>query len=331
MRVESRLILTLPLVFAGVVSAQTARTGGVGGDRNGSIRGYITMPDGSPVAEAVKVTLKVLRGDQSVIYTDQQGRFELNNLTPGQYTLEVDADRSRRFVIVNETVEVRRGGGPTLVTIALREKPGEGRPAKDKTVSVAMLEQKVPAAAKKEFERASRFTEEGRVDEAIEALRKALAIYPDYLVAHNDLGAQLLDKEKFDDAATELRAAIKIDPKAFNPRLNLGIVLIRQAKFTEALSELDQAISIEPSAPAAHLYAGTASAKLNDLARGEKELQTAYDLGGTPYAIALFHLGQLYMKKGDREKALNALESYLREAPNAANAAQAEKLIGRLR
>jgi tetratricopeptide (TPR) repeat protein len=124
--------------------------------------------------------------------------------------------------------------------------------------------------------------------------------------------------------------ALKIDPKAFNPQLNLGIVQIRKNSFPEALATLDKALSIEPAAPAAHLYAGIASAKLGDLARGEKELKAAYDLGGTDYAVALLQLGRLYMKRGEREMARKSFESYLRESPNAADAAQVQKLLGTL-
>jgi len=74
-----------------------------------------------------------------------------------------------------------------------------------------------------------------------------------------------------------------------------------------------------------------ASVVLNDTVRGEKELNAAYDLGGNTYAVALLHLGKLYMKKGEREMARKSFESYLRQSPTAPDAAQVEKLIGMLR
>jgi len=320
-------------MLTGYVYSQTLPVGnsrGIAPDRPGSIRGNVVMPDGSPVSEAVKVTVKAMRGDVAMVYTDQQGRFELANIAPAQYTLEVDADRERRFEITRETVQVLRGGGPTLVTLYLKEKQGATRAGSDKTISVGMLDQKVPSAAKKEFQKASHFTAEGNAIEAIAALKRAIAIYPDYLAAHNDLGAQLLEKGQLDEAANELRAAIKIDPGAFNPQLNLGIVLIQQKKLSEALTALNRALSIEPSAPAAHLYAGMASIDLNDTTRGVKELNAAYDLGGNTYAVALLHLGKVYMKEGEREMALKSFESYLRELPNAPDAAQVQQLISRL-
>lgn len=287
-------------------------------------------PDGTPITSAVKVTLKVLRGDQITAYTDQQGRFDFVGVAQGEYTLEVEADRDRKFDPGTERVSVRRGIS-TFVTVALKAKRVESSGSGEKSVSVAMLDQKVPAKAKKEFEAATRFSDEGNFTESIAALRRAIAIYPDYLMAHNDLGAQLLEQGKLEEAAAELRTAIKIDPKAANPQINLGIVLERQKNYAESLAVLDKALSLDPTSPAAHLYAGIDSVKLNDIVRGEKELKTAHELGGSSYAIALLHLGQLYMKKGERELAIQAFESYLLESPNAANAAQVQQMIGKLR
>jgi len=329
MRLGSKTIL-LSLVLAGAVYPQALPRTGTS-ERPGSIRGNVVMPDGSPLSGAVRVTLKVMRGDVTTAYTDQQGRFELNNLAPGLYTLEVESDRDRRFELTSERVQVARGGGPSLVTVFLKFKRDETPTPRDKTVSVAMLDQKVPSAAKREFDKATHLAREGKSDEAIEALRRAIVIYPDYLMAHNDLGAQLLERQRFDEAEIELRKAVNIDPDAFNPALNLGIVLLRLNKVSEAHVHLEKALSIEPSSPAGHMFLGVASAKLGDSDLGEKELKTAHELGGTSYAVALFHLGQLYMKKGNRELAINSFQAYLRESPDAANAAQVEQLIASLR
>ena len=150
-------------------------------------------------------------------------------------------------------------------------------------------------------------------------------------MAHNDLGAQLVAQGKLGEAAEELRQATQLDPKAFNPRLNLGIVLVQQHQFSEASDMLKTALGLEPNSPAARLYNGLALEGLNDLNGAEKELQTAHDLGGATYAVALFHLGQIYMNKGERARALKMFESYVREAPNAPDSAQARKMVEILR
>ena len=336
MRSLLRVIISTPLLFASMVYSQT--DGSIRPSRptndgfsQGAIRGSVVLPDGSPMSQAVRVTLKVMRGDRAMAYTDQQGLFEFNNITPGQYTVEIEPDRGSRFEIASEKVLVQRG--QTFVTISLKEKSGERqmRSATDNAISVAMLNQKVPSAARKEFNNASRLAREGKAAESILALRRAVAIYPDYLEARNDLGAQLLEQGHLDEASKELAAALKIDPKAFNPTLNLGIVQVRQNNFTEGLGTLEKALSLDSTSPTAHLYVGIAAVHLGDSSRGVKELQAAYDLGGSSYAIALFHLGQLYMKLGERELARKSFEEYLRHTPDAVNADQVQKLISVLR
>jgi tetratricopeptide (TPR) repeat protein len=60
-------------------------------------------------------------------------------------------------------------------------------------------------------------------------------------------------------------------------------------------------------------------------------LQAAFDLGGADYAIALYYLGNVYMNRGERAKALKSFEAYLVAAPNAANAGDVRKLADALR
>jgi tetratricopeptide (TPR) repeat protein len=294
----------------------------------GSIKGRIVMPSGSFAAESIKVTLLNLRETVATVYTENQGQFEFRSLAPGIYQLEVEGDR-RKFDVRTESVQVYRGA-PSVVTLALKEKDASGERAAT-AISVSELDRGVPSNAKKEFEKASRAANQGKTDEGIAHLRKAIAFYPNFVMAHNDLGAQLLAFGKLDEAADELSKAVSLDEKAFNPALNLGIVLVNQHRFAEATGVLSKAISLEPNAPAARLYFGLASMGLGNLEMAEKELKTAYSLGGTQFALAHFHLGQLYLSKGDRNSALSSFQLYLREVPDAANAEQVRKTIAMLR
>jgi tetratricopeptide (TPR) repeat protein len=295
----------------------------------GSINGNVVLPNGSFLNERARITLQTDRGIKSSVYTDGQGRFQFNGLAPTVYEIVVEADGDR-FEIARATVEVYPGG-PSILRVNLKEKKPSGPASSTTAVSTGELDQDIPTGAKREFERASDAIKSGRTDDAIGHLRNAIALYPTYLMAHNDLGAQLLAQGKLDEAAAEFRRAIQIDSKAFNPRLNLGIVLVQQHQFSDAAETLKTALALQPNSPAAILYHGFALEGTNDLNGAEQELKTAHDLGGAAYAVALFHLGQIYMNKGEREQARQAFESYVREAPSGPNAAEARKMIGILR
>ena len=325
--------IILALLLAGAAAAQTGRRVSPPASEapDGVIRGRVIMPDGRPVSQAVKVTLKITTGDHTVAYTDQQGLFEFNSLSQGTYTVEAEADRDRELAVVSERVQVVKST-PASVTLVLRDKaakPGGARPAG--VVSAEELGASVPAKAAEEFERATRAAHEGKPAEAVAHFEKAIAVHPDYLAARNDLGTQLLALGRLEEAEAQLREAARLDPKAFNPRLNLAIVYVGRGRFVEAAEAAEQALQLNPTSPPARLYAGIAHLGLEDSERAETELAAAYRLGGAPLALAQFHLGQLYLDRGERALALKAFETYLRDMPDAANAEQVKRLIGELR
>jgi tetratricopeptide (TPR) repeat protein len=331
---KSLKTIALLLLLCGVAAAQGGGSQGSneasGGQNAGSIQGRVVRPNGSPISSPVKVTLRVLKGDKSVFYTDTEGVFDIGNLTPGSYTLEIEPDKEHNFEAVSERVQIY-GKASTFVMLYLKD----GVSVKDKresnVVSAGELDRKVPSAAAKEFERGAKAREEGRLEEAVAHLRKALNIYPEYLKARNDLGAYLLAQGKLEEASEELRRATERDSKSFNPHLNLGIVLTRQQKFREAADVLGRALSLDPTSAAARLYAGMALFGLGEGEKAERELSTAYEAGGSQYALAQFYLGKLYSDRGERGRAVTAFETYLRDQPDAANAENVRRLIETLR
>ncbi len=294
---------------------------------SGSVRGKVAQPSGAPLEEAVLVRLENIRGVKSTAYTDNQGEFAFGGLAPGIYYVVVEGDL--RHEGGNVTVEVFPNA-PSIVNLILREKTAEPK-KKAATVSAAELGQKVPSGAQKEFERASNASKQGKIDLAITHYRKAIEIYPNFLMARNDLGAQLMAQGKLEEAAEELGAAIAIDPKAFNPRLNLGMVFVKQHNFVDGASELRRALSLDSTSASAHFYLGLALIGMDDSEGAEKEFKTAYNIGGAKYALALFHLGELYFSRGERQAALKAFQLYLSESPDATNAAHVRQMIAMLK
>src|SRR5687768_7625571 len=221
----------------------------------GVIRGRVLLPDGGYLSESVRISLQTVRGTDSSVFTDNTGKFEFTRLSSGRYEVIVEAD-PKQFETVSESVEIVRGMQAVL-NIVLKEKAQPGRP-KATAVSTEELDANVPAKARKEFDRASDLSKQGKAQEAIVHLRNAIAIYPRYLIAHNDLGAQLLELGKLDEAEKELRIALEIDPAAFNPNLNLGIVLLKNHEIQEATAVLEKTVSIQSQSPAARLFYGVA-------------------------------------------------------------------------
>ncbi|HSL55583.1 MAG TPA: tetratricopeptide repeat protein [Pyrinomonadaceae bacterium] len=111
----------------------------------------------------------------------------------------------------------------------------------------------------------------------------------------------------------------------------LGVILNRQDRFAEAAVELKKAVTINDTAANAHLLLGATLLQLNRLDEAEKSLLRSYEIAGPGAGNAQMFLGQLYLIQQKPAAALKAFEQYLKDIPNAPNAAQIKAEIARLR
>ena len=96
----------------------------------------------------------------------------------------------------------------------------------------------------------------GRFDEAIEELKVALHLYPDYVEVHNNLGVTYTKMEMPDEAQTELLEAIRMKPEYLEAHLNLGNIYYESARYEEALMEFNNALILKPVLPEAYFCIG---------------------------------------------------------------------------
>ncbi len=84
----------------------------------------------------------------------------------------------------------------------------------------------------------------GKLGEAIEHIRRAIAIKPDVALYHANLGEMCRLAGRIDEAIAAGRRALEINPDYPGALSNLGIALFDQGKFEEALDLYDRAIAL---------------------------------------------------------------------------------------
>ncbi|MFS8085750.1 MAG: tetratricopeptide repeat protein, partial [Acidobacteriota bacterium] len=114
--------------------------------------------------------------------------------------------------------------------------------------------------------------------------------------------------------------AVKLAAQDFQPRLNYGFALLNLRRYAEAEAQLRTAIGLNDSAPTAHMYLGIVLAIQRKLEEGEKELKAAIDSRSNDVALAHRYLGGVFLEKRQYQLAAAELETYLKLAPNAADA-----------
>src|ERR1041385_3040875 len=205
----------------------------------------------------------------------------------------------------------------------LREKKDFELSRLNKVVSAAELRQSIPSAAKKQYELGLKAVSKGKFQEAA-------SIYPEYLAARNDLGAQYLKLKQLDEAQKNFEMVLANDPKNFNAKFNMGLVKVERKNYTEAIDLLNQAIAIDSTRPVARLWIGIAKLELGDLQVAEGELTKALIMGGDECVAAHYHLARIYFNRGDLNEAARSVQLYIQLAPRGEFIAEAKALAQRI-
>jgi SAM-dependent methyltransferase/Flp pilus assembly protein TadD len=90
--------------------------------------------------------------------------------------------------------------------------------------------------------------EQGRLDEAIAAYRKALARDPGLVVAHNNLGNALAGRGRTEEAAAAYRRALDFNPRHVEAHYNLALLHERHGRHADAARSYEQVIRLRPLA-----------------------------------------------------------------------------------
>ena len=104
----------------------------------------------------------------------------------------------------------------------------------------------------------SALQDQGKLEEAIEAYKKAIAIKPDHAEAHNNMGNALRDQGKLEEAIEAYKKAIAYKPNHADAYNNMGATLQDQGKLEEAIEAYKKAIAIKPDQAEAYNNMGNA-------------------------------------------------------------------------
>lgn len=87
---------------------------------------------------------------------------------------------------------------------------------------------------------------EGKLKDAAESYRQAIAINPNFAEAYNNLGNTLREQELYGDAEHCFKRAVLIKPELANAYFNLGYMLKEQGRLNEAIENFNKGLKFKP-------------------------------------------------------------------------------------
>jgi TolB-like protein/DNA-binding winged helix-turn-helix (wHTH) protein/Tfp pilus assembly protein PilF len=149
--------------------------------------------------------------------------------------------------------------------------------------------------------------------EAERIFHRAIELDPNNAAAHLQLGIELLFIQgRSEDGLGEIRRALALDPLSFITREYLAVALLVMGQYQEAVEQARKATAIDPTQVTAYMSAGRALSLQGRHAEAVAVLQEAdrRSVGHFPNAW----LGCAYVHAGQRDEAVRLLQKNLEDA-----------------
>jgi Flp pilus assembly protein TadD len=155
--------------------------------------------------------------------------------------------------------------------------------------------------------RAIQEQQKGDLAAAIRDYRAYLAVRPNTLAAHVNLGAALAHADQLDDAIAEYEAALKLDPQQPSVHLDLGLAYTRKGDANDALVQFDAAHQANPHDVRIAILLGDAEARTGKAADAVAMLtpMEAENAGDSDFEYVL---GESLIAAGQRRDGVSRVE-----------------------
>jgi TolB-like protein/Flp pilus assembly protein TadD len=150
-------------------------------------------------------------------------------------------------------------------------------------------------------------TATGRLDEALQEMKKALELEPASLVMNTFMGATLYYAGRYDEAIDQCRRTIEMDPTFAVAHWHLGLAYEQKQVFDAAIEEFQRAISLSGGSPLMRAALGHAYAKAQKTYEANEVLGELNELSKQQY-VSPYELAAIYAALGNDEEVFQSLE-----------------------
>ncbi len=162
-----------------------------------------------------------------------------------------------------------------------------------------------PKGSTAQYDLAIAYANLQRYDDAVRALRAALARDPEFLAAMANLIAVDLARGDLTDARRVADRYVALAPDSARALYSRGIVALQDGDATTAREDFGKLLHGSPSYAVAHYDLALAEERLGRFDAAERELNSALALA-PGYARARFALGVVLLREGEHAAARNA-------------------------
>ena len=296
----------LPLVFL-VVHLQAQQRQNEGPT---DIQVYVTFEDSRPAGEQLRVDLSNASGiPMTQAFTDSSGRALLQVGSQGGYIVKATgpgikdgasesfevfycASHCTRQVFLRVKAASDSTQSTTTKSTTTKSSASSGNPA---VTSAAEL--RVPDTARKAFDQGMTAWQKKDYQQAAEKFEKAVADYPQYDTAYNNLGVMYAHLGQNDKAMAAFKRSVELNDKNADADRNLARMLMRQKDFAQAEQLLKKALTVQAPDAATLTMLAITEIQNGQVDEALKDAQKVHALPHDGYALVHYISGEALEEK----------------------------------
>lgn len=319
------------------VSAVAQRTGPTKAT-SAEINVRVTYDNDRPAGNQIRVDLTNETGIPiATAFTDTDGRASFRVTALGVYRAKVtgmdiedavsegvviDYPNATRMVFVRakRKASASEGSGSSVQST--------GRAGSEQVTSAAQL--KVPNTARKAFEKGLSEWQRQNYQKAAEEFEKAVAAYPAYDTAYNNLGVMYAHLKQPEKAMAAFERSVQLNDKNADADRNLARMVMRQKDFARAEDLLKKSLTVQPLDPGSLTMLSISEYENGKYEEALTDARKVHTLPHEGYSLSHFVAGQALERKQQYEAASTEYQVYLRESPNGPEVVQVKTALERL-
>ncbi len=297
----------------------------------------VAFQDDHSASDQIRVEL---RNDTDVpvaeTFTNSNGRASFHVASAGQYrvlasgisiqgtaseNVRIDEMDKSRSVILHVTSKSDSAS-------ASAPAPATTRPDNRQVTSAAEL--RVPSEAKKAFGKGMDAWQRNDYPKAAELFEKAVAIYPQYDTAFNNLGVMYYEMNQTAKARAAFEQSVSLNDRNADADRNLARILLHDGNSVRAEALLKKSLIVEPLNPVTLTLMCVAEVQSGDDKGALLTARKVHQLPHEGYAVVHYVAGQAFEREGQPQSAYAEYETYLHESPNGPEASQVKNALNRL-
>ncbi len=326
------------LVVAAVVpvcAQRSAADRGVPRTIDGVIQVHVVYDNRSSVRSQLRAELTNQSGMSiSVQTTDSEGLVTFHIAGDGVYYVRVSGPTIQDAVSQGIEFDNLQESGHGLQIVYVQVKPtaestASAASSTNQTVTSA-AELRVPQNASKAFDKGMAAWQNKDYQKAATEFEKAVAAYPEYDSAYNNLGVMYAHLNQSDKAMAAFKRSVELNDKNADADRNLARMLLRQKDYPHAEELLKKCLAVQTPDAATLTMLAIAEIEDGQVDDALRDAQKVHTLPHEGYAVAHYVAGQALEDKRQYPQARAEYETYLKESPNGPDAAQVKSALAGL-